>query len=221
MRPRSPIGVIVLLSGAVVLLLFQIWFLRELSRDPVISQTRSLDEFPSTAGRWRSTASVPPSPELLRTLNADEVLSRTYKDGKTGLTATLVIAYYRTQLHVNRQYDLDEYLPDEGWSPLYSTIVQLPQESHKAVPIRYDLVVRAQERRLILRWFQTKERVLADGQDLRYYRALNAMTNHRTDLVTVQIAMPVLTDSLQPARESALDFAQQVASLITATLFNP
>ncbi len=220
MRPRSPIGAICLLSAAACLLLLQIWFLRDLRRDPVISQTRSLDEFPSIAGHWKSTGPAPPSRELLRTLNADDLLRRNYKDGNTGLTMTLLVAYYRTQAHVNQQYDLEEYLPDEGWSELYSAVVQLPQKSTYAVPIRYDLVLRGQERLLILRWFQTKERVMADGQELHFYRALNAIANRRTDLAAVQIVTPVLTDPPKQAGENALDFAQQVVALTAATLFN-
>ncbi|MFZ0594684.1 MAG: exosortase C-terminal domain/associated protein EpsI [Bryobacteraceae bacterium] len=221
MRPRSPAGVIFLLSAAVLVLVLQIWFQRDLRHDPIISQTRSLDEFPSIAGRWRSTGPVPPSPALLRRLSADEILSRNYTDGKTGLTISLLVAYYRTQLHLNRQYDLEEYLPDEGWSQLYSAIVQLPQKSNYPIPIRYDLVIRGQERLLILRWFQTKEKVLADGQDLHFYRVLNAVANHRTDLAAVQIVTPVLIDPPKQEAENALDFAQQVVNLTAATLFSP
>jgi EpsI family protein len=221
MAPRSPLGAVYLLSAAALLLLLQMWLMRELRRDPVIPQTRPLDEFPLTAGRWRSTGPVPAELDLLRTLNADEILSRSYKDDNTGLSLTLLVAYYRTQLHLNRQYDLEEYLVDKGWSQLESTIIQLPQESNETVPIRYDLVLRGRERRLVLRWFQTHERVLADGQKLHFYRAVAAVTNRRTDLATVQIVTPALSDRPEQEGQIALEFAQQVVKLTTAILFRP
>jgi EpsI family protein len=219
MRPRSPIGVFCLLSTAVLVLVLQTWLMRELRGDPVMPRARPLDEFPLAAGQFRSTGSITAQPELIPPLKADEFISRSYKDEKTGLMLTLLVSYYRTQSYLNQQYDLDEYLIDEGWSPLESKIIQLPQGSGKAVPIRYDLVFRGRERRLNLRWFETQERVLADGPKLHFYRVLDTVTHHRTDLAVVQIGTPVLENRHEQACQSALELAQQVVNLIRSALF--
>jgi EpsI family protein len=220
MRPRTPLGVILLFSSAAFLLLLQTWFLRDLRSDTALPQTRPLAEFPATAGHWRSSGFVTLSRESLRSLNADEILSRNYRDDKTGFTLNLLIAYYRTQLHLNQHYDFEEYLSDDGWGQLRSNVVQLPQKSNTTASIRYDLVLRGRERRLILRWFQTKQRILADGEGLHFYRALNAIFGRRTDLARVQIVWPNFVDSSKQANQDAFEFAQQIITSIEATLFS-
>src|SRR5689334_25242116 len=124
MSPQFRSGAI-LLPGAILLLLIQSWWMWSLRRNPVTPNTRSLAEFPLALNGWKSADSVTSAP------NADQVLSRTYKDGQNGRTVTLLVAYYRTQLGSHPIY----VSPNTGWTSLSSAIVALSPDSNR---VHYD-----------------------------------------------------------------------------------
>jgi EpsI family protein len=220
MSLRSPSGAI-FLPCAVLLLLVQSWGTWKLRRYPVIPHTPPLAEFPSAINGWKSIGFLSSDSQPLRTLSADEILTRNYKDQKSGRTVTLLISYYRTQLRTHPAYHSPENAPNTGWSYLFSTIIELPADSNQAVPVRCDLVVRGQDHRLVLNWLQTKTRVLTDAQKLHLYRTIDAIFHRRTDLAFVQIVTPVVDGESDQANQTVVEFAEGVRRRVQALLFAP
>jgi EpsI family protein len=136
-----------------------------------------------------------------------------------GCVVSLQIAYYRTQADVHQQYDFGEYLPEEGWSRISSSVIRLPLREGGTVPIRYDLVARGPERRAILRWFETKERIVSDSGRLHVYRIVDTIWRRRTDLARVQIVAPQNEKEAEQASPTAIGFARRVVEEATALLF--
>jgi EpsI family protein len=89
------------------------------------------------------------------------------------------------------------------------------------VPVRYDLVARGSERRVILRWFQTNERIVADGGRLHFYRILDTMRRRRTDIARVQIVAPEEKKGAEQIGGNAIAFARRVVEETTSLLFRP
>lgn len=217
MRSRST----VIAAGAAIVLLAQFWMMRAMTREPVIAPSRSLDRFPSRMGQWTFTGSAPTEKEIPPITGADAVLSRNYAGGPCECVVSLQIVYYRTQTELHQQYDFGEYLPEEGWSRISSRVIRLALAERGAVPMRYDLVARGRERRAILRWFETKERIVADGGRLHLYRILDTVRRRRTDIARVQIVAPEEKKGAEQASQNAMAFARPVVEETTALLFRP
>jgi EpsI family protein len=208
-------------TGAAIVLLAQALMTTAMTWNPTTTPARSLNGFPSQVGEWTFTGSAPTENEMPPITGADAVLSRNYGSGVCGCVVSLQIAYYRTQAEVHQQYDFGEYLPEEGWSRLSSRVIRLPLGESGAVPIRYDLVARGNERRAILRWFETKERIVSDGGRLHLYRIVDTIWRRRTDLARVQIVAPQGKKGAEQASPNAIAFARRVVEETTALLFRP
>jgi EpsI family protein len=203
-----------------MVLLAQLWMMSAMTREPVIAPPRSLDSFPPQMGQWTFTGSAPTEKEIPPITGADAVLSRNYISEACECMVSLQIAYYRTQLEVHQQYDFGEYLPEEGWSRISSSVIRVPLEGG-AIPIRYDLVARGNERRAILRWFETKERIVADSGRLHLYRILDTIRRRRTDIARVQIVASDEKKGAEQASQNAIAFARPVVEETTALMFHP
>lgn len=220
MRARSSLGVTILLSAAVCLLLFQIWLLRQLGAEPVIAWTAlPLDGLPSAIGPWRYQQDVPGEPLPSGMRDADESVARTYKKEGSGITVRFVVAYYRSQVHVHQQYDFEEYLPAEGWSRSSLKVACLPQQMNLIPRVRCEWFLRGAERRLVIRWFETKDSVVAGGNPLRSQRVLDLIAHRRTDFARVQMVAPVPSDNPEQAQQDVLLFAQKLIELTRRILF--
>ncbi|HXE12873.1 MAG TPA: EpsI family protein [Bryobacteraceae bacterium] len=217
MRSRST----VIAAGAAIVLLAQFWMMSAMAREPVIAPPRSFDSFPPRMGQWTYTGSAPTEKEMPPIRGADAVLNRNYSSAECGCKVSLQIAYYRTQMELHQQYDFGEYLPEEGWSRISSRVIRLALAERGAVPVRYDLVARGSERRAILRWFETRQRIVADGGRLHLYRILDTMRRRRTDIARVQIVAPEEKKGAEQASQNAIAFARPVVEETTALLFRP
>jgi EpsI family protein len=199
-----------LLPFAVLLLIVQTVFLYGVRHEEVVPPSPPLDGFPAVVGPWRYTEAATIEPEFLRILGVDQSLSRIYRDNEIQRPLNLFIAYYKTQLGTKNAHDPAECLPGAGWKPVFSSVIDLPMEGAATVPINYYLIVRDQEQNVVLYWFQTHKRVIADEQKLHLFRVWDTITDHRTDMALVRIVIPVLNDGVKIAGQKAFEFAQQI-----------
>ena len=221
MRARTAGYTKAIWAGAVIVLLAQALMMRAMTREPVIAPPRSLNDFPSHVGEWTFTGSAPTEKEVPAITGADALLSRNYGSTVCNCVVSLQIAYYRTQMDVHQQYDFGEYLPEDGWSRISSRVIRLPLGKGGAAPIRYDVVARGNERRALIRWFETKERIVADSGRLHFYRILDAMFRRRTDVARVQIVAREEKNGAEPIDGNAIAFARKVVEEATLLLFRP
>lgn len=218
MRTRSLTGTIGLLCAA-TLLLAQAWLMWRLELDPVKFAPKSLSSFPVTIGEWKGRQAT--APDFSTESDGHEMLYREYRNPNEEIEIDLKIVYYPTQVHVDQQYDLEEFRPDGGWSQLVATTVPLRVEQGNAARVRYDLVALGEGRCIVLRWLQTRQRILSSGETLHLERILNALARRPSDLASVEIIVNPHEDQTERAAQAAVEFAQQVATFLPATLFRP
>ncbi len=65
---------------------------------------------------------MPLDKETLDILNADDILSRVYKNTQTGTIATLFVAYFQTQRTGKTPHSPKNCLPGSGWVPSESGV---------------------------------------------------------------------------------------------------
>jgi EpsI family protein len=210
---RAPAVRIGLLSCAALLLITQAVLMYSLDRKEIIPVSPGLEGFPAVIASWKFTEVLPLDSVSARVLGADGILNRVYREDGSQRPLNLFLAYYKTQ-HGAQAHDPEECLPGAGWKPSFSTVVDLPIQSASKAPVNFYIIVRGSDRDVVVYWFQTHRRVLADEQKLHLYRIIDTITDHRTDMALVRIVIPVLNDGVDLAGRKALEFAQQVLSVL-------
>src|SRR5262245_51251010 len=72
--------------------------------------------FPDSISNWRRSGDDPVPPEVLAQLNASVVLSRTYSNQSSGMTANLFVAWFQSQRGgASQPHSPKVCLPAGGW----------------------------------------------------------------------------------------------------------
>ncbi len=145
--------------------------------------------FPREIGDYRLAQEGYVDKETLEVLRADDTLTRFYT-GPLG-SANLFIAYFRTQRQGQSPHSPKNCLPGAGWQQEESgkVDVQVPGET---ININHFVVSKGTNKSLVLYWYQSQGRVIADEFAAKFYLVSNSIRNHRSDtaLVRVVVAVP-------------------------------
>jgi EpsI family protein len=192
--------------GMVGVLLAATTGLHLLSHGEAVPPAKPLTDLPVVLG-GRSAVDVPMDPRIVRALGVDTYLSRVYLDnaGELGL----YVGYYKSQRTGVTIHSPKNCLPGGGWEPIKSGYLDLPGADGRHVTVNQYIIEKGLERRLVLYWYQSHGRIIANEYRGKFYLVLDAIRLNRTDSALVRITTPIRPDEDQ-ARERAVAFAQQV-----------
>jgi EpsI family protein len=182
------------------------------TRDEVVPAVPPLRVFPEEISTWKLTRDAVIESEALSILQPDDYIVREYYDRRAGAAANLFVAYFRTQRNERMPHSPKNCLPGSGWVPsdYTTTPVAVPGAS---APISVNsYVVRKEDRRaVVLYWYQTWNRSVANEYAARAYLALDSIRYNRTDtgLVRVMVDVPE-GESTADYHRLAVDFAREV-----------
>ncbi len=162
-------------------------------RPTVIPPSRPLSEFPAVIGSWQQQGPEGVVDEETRTiLNADDILSRSYVDSSTKQGVYFFVAAFRTQQNGKAPHSPKNCLPGAGWTQL-SADDHYPVDVGAAQPIlvnRY-IVGHGNERSVVLYWYQSRERVVANEFKAKFWVMADAMRLNRTDTALVKLVVDI------------------------------
>ena len=182
-----------------------------LQRDTFLPSPPPLVALPLRLGDWIQVRDWAIEPDALDMLGPDDTLQREYASEATGPTASLFVAYYRTQLRSKNAHDPKVCLPGAGWNPVASRIVNIPiPQSERFFPANYYRIEKGNEVAVVVYWFQTHKGVYAFEQQLKLHRVLDSIFDNRTDMALVRVIIPVSADGVETADERALELARTV-----------
>lgn len=182
-----------------------------LQRDTFLPSTLPLVALPLQLGDWTQVRDWAIEPEVLDMLGPDDALQREYASEKAGPSASLFVAYYRTQLRSKNAHDPKVCLPGAGWNPVASRVVNVPiSESERFFPANYYRIQKGNEAAVVVYWFQTHKGVYTFEQQLKLHRVLDSIFDNRTDMALVRVMIPVSADSVETADARALELAKTV-----------
>jgi EpsI family protein len=147
-------------------------------------------------------------------LKADDTLNRSYKDASTGVEASLFVAAFQTQRNGKTPHSPKNCLPGAGWTQLSSD--NYPIEIGSAAPIvvnRY-VIVHGEERELVLYWYQSRDRVVADEFKAKFWVVADAMRLNRTDTALVRVIVPIVNNDEAKATQIGTDFVRSFFSTL-------
>ncbi len=198
-----------LMAGAVCILAIQAAGSYWLQRDPYLPSAPPLAALPLRLGDWNQLRDGSVEPDALAMLGPDDSLVREYQFGEGSETASVFVAYYKTQLRAKNAHDPKVCLPGAGWNPTESRVIEIPGvERRGSFPANYYRIVREGSQAIVIYWFQTHNGVYTFEQQLRAHRLLDAVLENRTDMALVRIVMPIGEAGVQAADTRATELAQ-------------
>ena len=166
-------------------------------RSEVIPASKSLSAFPATIGEWRMLREGVIESDERDVLLADDYLTRQYA-APGGKTASLFVAYFRSQRAGQTPHSPKNCLPGSGWSWSVSDSVRV-NIAGRAQPIEINryVVSKGDERAVVLYWYQSRDRVVASEYRAAAFTAWDALRYNRTETELVRVVTPVAQNGVE------------------------
>jgi EpsI family protein len=146
-----------------------------------------LSAFPTTIGAWKMLSQGIIEQDELDVLKADDTLTRVY--GSPEGVASLFIAYFKTQRTGQSPHSPKNCLPGSGWQPSASGTEDV-SVGGETIHINRYLVSKGDTQSLVLYWYQSHGRVIADEFKAKFYLIEDSIRQHRSDTALVRIVVP-------------------------------
>jgi EpsI family protein len=198
-----------------VFLLLQAALFYTASHGDALPLKEPLREFPQKIGGWNMAGESTVDKDTWDTLKADDVLSRVYLKGGSApsaraLPADLFLAYFKSQQQGQTPHSPKNCLPGAGFQPVESGEITVPiGTSGQTIKINKYVVEKDGNRSLVLYWFQSHGRVVANEFSEKYYMIADSLRFHRSDTAFVRVMAPVAGDQAS-AVDQATGFVQAV-----------
>lgn len=190
--------------------------------EPVPIRT-SFDSFPMQIGDWKGAALPPIDANVMKILRVDDYVNRVYYAPQR-YGAGLYIGYYRSQRQGDSIHSPLNCLPGAGWEPVSQRVLTIPVSnagSGDAISVNRYVIQKGVERQLVLYWYQSHGRVVANEYWSKFYLVRDAVRLNRTDAALVRVIVPIPSnqDNAEPKAEAqATEFVRSMFPLLSTYL---
>jgi EpsI family protein len=200
-----------------VLLLSEAIFYFAYPKQEIVLLPKPLSELPAQLGSWSMVAENRIEPEVLDVLKADDTLDRVYSDSATRGSASLFIAFFKTQKTGVAPHSPKVCLPGSGWQPSRSDFIRLEVPGRaEPIAVNHSIIAKGEERSVVLYWYQTHNNVIADEYRAKVNTVFDSLRYHRSDTSIVRIVVPERPghDADAEAKSMALDSFESIRALL-------
>jgi EpsI family protein len=177
----------------------------------------ALSQFPADFAGWRELREDPIDPDVVNTLKADRLLSRTYNN-RDGESAEFLVAWFQSQrAGASQPHSPKVCLPASGWTPESTGELTIATAAGGITVNRY-VVASRNERAVILYWYQTSRRAIAGEWASKLWLVADAIRDRRTDTALVRIVVDSQPGGDDRATGTAASFARSVYPLLREEL---
>jgi len=189
------------------------------SRTELTPEIAPLVTFPQRTANWNTAKEFAVEKEVQDVLRADDTLDRVYlNDGRTA-SASLFIAYFKTQRQGQAPHSPKNCLPGAGWEPMrdHKLPVVVAGRAEPMVVNEY-IIERGNEASVVLYWYQSHGRVIASEFDAKFWLVADAIRQRRSDTALVRVIVPVIDGATETAERTAISFTQAIYPAVAARL---
>jgi len=188
------------------------------SRGEMTPIVAPLNTLPEELGPWQLVRQDELDDYTAAVLNPDDYVLRAYEYRSTGRTADWFVAYFKTQRTGRSPHSPRNCLPGSGWVPNRWGKIQIANLATAGTfTVNRYLVAKGDAKIVVLYWYQTSSRVVADEYAAKVYLVLDSLRYRRSDTALVRVSVPV-GDSEDAAERAAVDFARQAQAALQAHL---
>ncbi len=210
---------------AAVLLLSSV-ALGRLNKPETIRPRRAFVAFPAEVGEWRTMGESPLDPAVVAVLKVDDYLNRTFRRGDTD-TLSFYVGYFRSQRVGQTIHSPLVCMPGSGWQPMRRNRVKVsvdaglsPGSEHRDIEVSRLVVQNGDRfRQLVVYWYQSGGRVVADDYMAKVYKVVDAVRHNRTDGAMVRVVVPMAEPGAvaeKAAEDKAVGFVKAAFPLLPA-----
>jgi len=180
------------------------------TRQEYVPPVKALTSLPTTVEDWFMVKEFPMEPEVQAVLKADDTLSRHYARNGVPAGVGLYVAFFKSQRAGVAPHSPKNCLPGNGWVAEKSTVTYVPMPGQdKPVEANYYLIQRGDNKSVVLYWYQSHGRTVADEYKAKYYVINDAIRLNRTDTALVRVTAPVGPGGREEAEKAAIEFVQK------------
>lgn len=195
--------------GLSVLLIGQAVLFYSVSHGDATPLASPLSAFPRTVGDYQVNQEGVVDAETMAVLKADDTLTRWYVGPRGG--ANLFIAYFQTQRTGQSPHSPKNCLPGSGWQTTDGGSGKIDVDvAGEKIHINHYLVSKGDNESLVLYWYQSHGRVIADEFAAKFYLIADSIRKHRSDTALVRVVVPVAAGQESRSEELATDFVKAV-----------
>lgn len=179
------------------------------SKPEVVPSTRALAEFPEKFGSWVKLRDGVVEPEVRDALQADDLLTREYQNSR--VPVGFFVAAFRSQRNGKAPHSPKNCLPGNGFVQQEEGRIQIPVDGQAApLDVNRYVVVKGDYKTLVLYWYQSRDRAVADEYHAKFYVIADALRYNRTDTALVRVVVPLLKGMEAEADAAGLDFIRSM-----------
>jgi len=210
--------------GAVALSVFlalQAVLLYAVPRNETSFAVRPLDQLPTQTGAWQVVETYAMEERVHDVLKSDDSVNRRYVNQETGRSASLFIAFFKSQRTGAAPHSPKNCLPGAGFAPVSSGFVDVPLPGRPPINVNRYVVARTDERTLVYYWYQSAHRTVASEYAAKVWLVLDSIRYQRSDTSLVRVVVPTTPGaSLEQADQDAQKFIADVYPQLIAHLPN-
>lgn len=176
-----------------------------------------LTRFPEQIGTWHRTGELPVDPATEAQLGADRLMNSTYMQLPDGEFANVFVAWFQSQrAGTSQPHSPQVCLPASGWVPESNSTIDIATTAGTITVNRY-VIADAQERQVVLYWYQSPRRVVAGEWAAKFWLMVDALRDRRTDTSLVRVSTWVRNSDLNAATRRAAELSQRLYPLLRET----
>jgi EpsI family protein len=167
-----------------------------------------LEQFAAEIGPWRMVRQTKIDIATENLLRADDTLSRLY--GGPG-DVDLWVAFFKSQRAGVSPHSPKACLPGNGWTEESSRIISLSVPGEPApIPVNRYIVTHQDERSLVLYWYQSAHRVVANEYLAKFSLIFDSLRYHRSDEALIRVIVPLGEQGEAGGEERAIQFVRTI-----------
>ena len=183
-----------------------------------VPEAQPLSGLAKDIGPWQTVSDSKPDQEILDLLRADDTLSRVYRKSD-GNTVSLFLAFFKSQRAGVSPHSPKVCLPGSGWLPERSDRVALNvPDTNGPITVNRYIVSRGEYKSLVLYWYQSPHRIIADEYAAKFWLVLDGVRYRRSDTSLVRVIVPFSGGSEENAFREAQEFIRASFPLIKGQL---
>jgi EpsI family protein len=167
-----------------------------------------LEQFAAEVGPWHMVRQTKLDAATENLLRADDTLTRLY--GGPG-DVDLYVAFFKSQRAGVTPHSPKVCLPSNGWTEESSRIISVSVPGESApIPVNRYIVSHQEERSLVLYWYQSAHRVIANEYLAKFALIFDALRYRRSDEALIRVIAPISGQSEASGEERAIRFVQAI-----------
>jgi EpsI family protein len=158
--------------------------------------------------------------EVLDLLKADQLLNRIYSNNDGTQSASLFVAFYKSQRAGVSPHSPKVCLPGSGWMPRDSKTLSLTLPGlSEPIPVNRYVVTKGEYKSVVLYWYQSFDRAVADEYKAKLYLMADAVRYRRSDTSVIRVVIAVAPGQTEDqAQQQGEEFIREFYPAVRSNL---